>query len=101
MAAGDITKTGRVNNDIYDRLGERWALQPGRLWGRTPLRLSFHSAPGDTRCRFVAPMGRLIYSSLATNLPSVSTISRYRLCFRHYIELDHNFILHLHRSTHS
>jgi 2-polyprenyl-6-hydroxyphenyl methylase/3-demethylubiquinone-9 3-methyltransferase len=24
MAAGDITKTGRVNNDIYDHLGERW-----------------------------------------------------------------------------
>jgi len=24
MAAGDITKTGRVNNDIYHQLGERW-----------------------------------------------------------------------------
>src|SRR5215475_7295723 len=24
MAAGDITKTGRVNDDIYDHLGERW-----------------------------------------------------------------------------
>ena len=24
MAARDITKTGRVNNDIYDHLGERW-----------------------------------------------------------------------------
>src|SRR5215470_16907682 len=24
MAAGDTTKTGRVNNDIYDHLGERW-----------------------------------------------------------------------------
>ena len=40
------------------------------------------------------------YSSLATNFPSVPTISRHRLCFRHNIELDHNFILNLHRSSH-
>jgi len=60
MAAGDITTTGRVNNGIYDHLGERWPLPPGRVWGRMPLRLSFYRAPGDTRCKFVAPMWRLI-----------------------------------------
>jgi hypothetical protein len=59
MAAGGITKKGGVNNDIYNYLGERWPVPPGRIWGRMPLRPSFHSAPGDTRCRFVAPMWRL------------------------------------------
>ena len=30
MAAGDDKKTGRVNNDIYDHLGERWSRRGNR-----------------------------------------------------------------------